>query len=364
MRLAVKFYIINMVTFMFVTTGIIYLFIINRLLNIKKINMSIGEHILLYLVIFQTLSIIIGIFFQLLSFYNIELEVKPFFMVEGNTNSSSSNTTTADTASSSAVTNTTTVNSTTTITQPVANVDNENTASRTVIERKIIIENGHWSDTIRTLFIYGTGFKVTMSRGNPRTKLFAVAGTITLDVLSKVTSNIINDPTYIRAQVQNWKITKNSMFSDAVDVDISQDKEFIKKISNKFLPDDLSTQIDAITQEILKNILSFFQPQTVDYPVDLLMDQHHYLAIFLFLLILLLFFFILNLAYVTALLIFKNKILSFFKNKYLLLYLKFQYNIMYFEFIFLIILVLYDFYIIIKISYFLCTYPIDVNFNK
>ena len=54
MRLAVKFYIINMVTFMFVTTGIIYLFIINRLLNIKKINMSIGEHILLYLVIFQT----------------------------------------------------------------------------------------------------------------------------------------------------------------------------------------------------------------------------------------------------------------------------------------------------------------------
>ena len=98
-------------------------------------------------------------------------------------------------------------------------------------------------------------------------------------------------PTYIRAHVQNWKITRNTIYPDAVDVDITQDKEFVKNISNKFLPEDLSNQIDAITQEILKNILSFFQPQTVNYPVDLLMDQHHYLAIFLFLLILLLFFF-------------------------------------------------------------------------
>ena len=82
-----------MFTFMFVNTGIIYLFIINRLLNIRKINMSNWDHILLLVVIFQTLSIIIGIFFQLLSFYNIELEVKPLFMVEGNTNNTSSNNT-------------------------------------------------------------------------------------------------------------------------------------------------------------------------------------------------------------------------------------------------------------------------------
>ena len=353
-----------MFTFMFVNTGIIYLFIINRLLNIRKINMSNWDHILLLVVIFQTLSIIIGIFFQLLSFYNIELEVKPFFMVEGNTNSTFSNTSTADTAYNSAVKNTTTVNSTTTITQPVANVVNENTTSRTVVERKIIIENGHWIDRIRAIFIYGAGLKVTLTRGYSSSKVFAAAGAVTIYYLAKLTSNIINDPTYIRAQVQNYKIIKNSLFSVAVDVDISQDKVFIKQISNNILPEDLSTKIDAITQEILKNILSFFQPQTVDYPVDLLMDQHHYLAIFLFLLILLLFFFILNLAYVTALLIFKDKILSFFKNKYLLLYIKFQYNILYIEFIFLIILVFYDFYIIIKISYFLCTYPIDVNINK
>ena len=259
---------------MFVTTGIIYLFLINRLLNIKKIYMSNWDHILLYLVIFQTLSIIIGIFFQLLSFYNIELEVKPLFMVEGNTNNTSSN---------SAVTNTTNVNTTTTIAQPVANVENENTSHRTVIERKIIIDNGNWSDTIRTLFIYGSAtYKVMLTRGNPRSRVFIITGAVTADLLAKVASNVINDPTYIRAHVQNWKITRNTIYPDAVDVDITQDKEFVKNISNKFLPEDLSNQIDAITQEILKNIFSFFQPQTVNYPVDLLMDQHHYLAIFYF----------------------------------------------------------------------------------
>ena len=225
MRLAVKFYIINMVTFMFVTTGIIYLFLINRLLNIKKIYMSNWDHILLYLVIFQTLSIIIGIFFQLLSFYNIELEVKPLFMVEGNTNNTSSN---------SAVTNTTNVNTTTTIAQPVANVENENTSHRTVIERKIIIDNGNWSDTIRTLFIYGSATcKVMLTRGNPRSRVFIITGAVTADLLAKVASNVINDPTYIRAHVQNWKITRNTIYPDAVDVDITQDKEFVKNISNK-----------------------------------------------------------------------------------------------------------------------------------
>ena len=362
---------------MFVNTGIIYLFIINRLLNIRKINMSNWDHILLLVVIFQTLSIIIGIFFQLLSFYNIELEVKPLFMVEGNTNNTSSNNTAPAsqhaswpgeaglTASNSAVTNTTNVNTTTTIAQPVANVENENTSHRTVIERKIIIDNGNWSDTIRTLFIYGSAtYKVMLTRGNPRSRVFIITGAVTADLLAKVASNVINDPTYIRAHVQNWKITRNTIYPDAVDVDITQDKEFVKNISNKFLPEDLSNQIDAITQEILKNILSFFQPQTVNYPVDLLMDQHHYLAIFLFLLILLLFFFILNLAYVTALLVFKDRILSYFKNKYILQFLRLQYNIMHIEFIFLIVFVLYDFYSIFKISYFLCTYPIDVNINK
>ena len=362
-----------MFTFMFVNTGIIYLFIINRLLNIRKINMSNWDHILLLVVIFQTLSIIIGIFFQLLSFYNIELEVKPLFMVEGNTNNTSSNNTAPAgpqggagvTASNSAVTNTTNVNTTTTIAQPVANVENENTSHRTVIERKIIIDNGNWSDTIRTLFIYGSAtYKVMLTRGNPRSRVFIITGAVTADLLAKVASNVINDPTYIRAHVQNWKITRNTIYPDAVDVDITQDKEFVKNISNKFLPEDLSNQIDAITQEILKNIFSFFQPQTVNYPVDLLMDQHHYLAIFLFLLILLLFFFILNLAYVTALLVFKDRILSYFKNKYILQFLRLQYNIMHIEFIFLIVFVLYDFYSIFKISYFLCTYPIDVNINK
>lgn len=93
-----------------------------------------------------------------------------------------------------------------------------------------------------------------------------------------------------------------------------------KKITG--LPEDFSVQLDSIYQDILSQVLSYFQPQTVNYPVELLMDQHHYLAIFLFILILLLSIFIFILAYMAVLIIFKDKILSFITNKYLLLYLK------------------------------------------
>ena len=362
MRLAVKFDIINMLTFMFVTTAIIYLFIINRLLNINKINMSHWDHILLYVVIFQTLSIIIGIFFQLLSYYNIVLEVEPLFMVEGNSNNTSTNNTVVDTSSNSAASNTTIVNA-----NPAPKVENEHSINRTVIERKIIIDNGSWAETIRSIFIYGgAGAKIVYTKpsGNPRSQIFTIATAIGIDMISKASSNVINDPSYIRSHVMNWRLTWNSKSPEVVNVDVTQDKEFVKSITEKFLPEDLSVQFDSLTQDIIKYILNFFQGQTVNYPVDLLMDQHHYLAIFLFILILLLFIIILNLAYVTVLLVFKDKILSFFKNKYVLKYLKFQYNIMFIEFILLCMLVLYDFYSILNISYFLATYPIDVNINK
>lgn len=135
-----------------------------------------------------------------------------------------------------------------------------------------------------------------------------------------------------------------------------------KKITG--LPEDFSVQLDSIYQDILSQVLSYFQPQTVNYPVELLMDQHHYLAIFLFILILLLSIFIFILAYMAVLIIFKDKILSFITNKYLLLYLKMRYKLMYAEILFLSMLILYDFYYIITISHFLCLHPIDVNINK
>ena len=366
--------------------------------------MSQWDHILLFLVILQTLSIVIGIFFQLLSFYHLELEVKPLYMAEGNSNNtnlspfegvsssnptgsaepaatinSSSNPTVSTNVASTSITSS---NSTTAASSSSGSAANPSTGNRvimipaventtahrcrTVINRNIIINNGTWSDTIRTLFIYGAaGAKIQFSRApGGRHSLFVGIGAIAADMLSRISSNIINDPSYIRQHVMNWKLFSKPNVSDEVHVHLNNDIETAKNLNLKFLPENSSFDYDSISQSILNNILNYFQPQTVDYPVDLLMDQHHYLAIFLFLLILLLFIFIIMLAYMILLLVFKDKILSFFKNKYLLLYLNLQFKVIYFEAFLLFILILYDFYNILNISYFLCIHPIDININK
>lgn len=317
------FNITNIYIYMFVNSGLIYLFIINKLVNVQKKNISYWDHLLLYLVIFQTLSIILGIFFKTLSFYNMELEVRPLFMVEGDSNNSSSNSTVANNSTTNtaatAVTQTASSN-----TASVSVTQNEHSPNRTVIERKVILDNGAFSEGIRSIFIYGSaGYRAHFVRGGtPGTKFIIMAGAIATDLFTRASLNAINDPNYIKDHVLNWKITRDALKNDGVHIDVSNDKEFLKKLTEKFLPEDFSVQLDSIYQDILSQVLSYFQPQTVNYPVELLMDQHHYLAIFLFILILLLSIFIFILAYMAVLIIFKDKILSFITNKYLLLYLK------------------------------------------
>lgn len=349
---------------MFVDSGIIYLFIINRLINIQKMNLTKWDLILLYLVIYHTLSIIIGIFFNILSVYNIELEIEPLFMVDKNTTDSSVNNSVTNT--STIATNTTVGNtSTTTVTQnTIGNNINEHTPNRTVIDRRIILDNGAWSEGVRSVFIYGgAGYKLYLLRGgSPRTRFIITSGALATDLFARVSVNIINDPNYIKNHVMNWKILRDSTNIDGVTVDVTKDQEFMKNITQKFLPENFS--LDSLYENILGHVLSYFEAQKVDYPVDLLMDQHHFLSIFLYILIILLFIFILTLGYMTFLLVFREKILSFFQNKFILLYFNIQYKIMYIEYFILSGLILYDFYMIIKISHFLCTYPIDVSINK
>jgi hypothetical protein len=73
---------------------------------------------------------------------------------------------------------------------------------------QIVHSDGTWSNTIRTLFIYGTGaFRLSLQRGGgtPGSRAFVVVSTITADTLTRIVNCTINDPSYVRNHYENWK---------------------------------------------------------------------------------------------------------------------------------------------------------------
>lgn len=69
------------------------------------------------------------------------------------------------------------------------NTNNSNINTRTTT---IIHDDGNWSNTIRTVFIYGTGiWRFSLNRTAPG-RAFTIASTG--EVLAKIVQNAINDP--------------------------------------------------------------------------------------------------------------------------------------------------------------------------
>ena len=73
---------------------------------------------------------------------------------------------------------------------------------------QIIHDDGSWSTGIRNLFIYGTGgarIIMTLRRGPlaPAQATFILGTSLLADAVSRIATNAINDPTYIRAHISN-----------------------------------------------------------------------------------------------------------------------------------------------------------------
>jgi hypothetical protein len=68
-------------------------------------------------------------------------------------------------------------------------------------QTSIIHDDGSWSNTIRSIFIYGSGalrLHLIRNAGTPSTRAFVLAGTIATDLGTKVLNNTINDSNYIK----------------------------------------------------------------------------------------------------------------------------------------------------------------------
>lgn len=229
----------------------------------------------------------------------------------------------------------------------------------------IVHNDGTWSNSIRQIFIYGTGaLRLTLlkSGGTPITRSFVIASTLAVDVATRALTNSLNDPTYVRNHVNNWKqIWKGN---EEVSIDVSRDKEtidMINNISKKFIPDNLNELYNNLLNNIINVFKNILEPVSVSYSNELLSDQIYGISILLFILSILIIILFLSFILNILLLIYSDKILSYFTNKYIRWYIIFNKKIIGIEVFLLSFTLLYS---MIYMSYgihFIATHPIQFN---
>lgn len=269
------------------------------------------------------------------------------------------------------------------------NVNNNNETQTT---REIIMTNGTWASTVGSVFIYGIAalhFQFMRAPGTGFRKVGLGLGAFIVDAGGKFIENAINDPSYIRDHQRNWKMmwetdSTGGVSGENVKVDISGDTGLLNQLqeavknTTSFLPSSSlpNTFTGAVTSpsevnnselgstfinDLIIPLINTLKPQQVDYSVDLLMDQHHLIAICLFIMTLTALFLFFVFLYNVVLFIYKDKILNYFTNKYIVLYLKLQFKILNIEIIIIALLILYYFYFLIIGLHFLAIFPINVN---
>lgn len=187
-----------------------------------------------------------------------------------------------------------------------------------------------------------------------------------LDAAGNVVANLVNDPNYVRANIQNWKIFQKGNTPGEYEVDISADTETFKKIKkeesnkNSFLPEDLDIENlqNQILDTIMEYIRPYIQPVTVNYSQDLLVDQVQILSLMSLIIALiitgmLIFLFLNILIYMNS-----DRILKFFKNKYILLYVNLQLKFIAIEVVLSTLVILYGMGILIYALHFIVTHPL------
>lgn len=154
--------------------------------------------------------------------------------------------------------------------------------------------------------------------GTPGQRAFVVGTTILSEAASKAILNAVNDPTYIREHIDNWKII---IEGDKAEIDVGKDPDMMDKI-NKLVPDgsgdfglgDFTAKMFNTIVDTLKPIL---EPVHVDYSNALLAEQIYGISILLFILSIFLIGLLLAFMFNVIILVYSDKLLNLFTNKYI-----------------------------------------------
>lgn len=210
---------------------VLYFFTINIFYHKNNVKLSILDHILILIVIWQIVIHIFSFLFGIFSFFepnNIDFVCHM--------------------------------------------TDSTDTTSRST---KVIHQDGNWSDSIRSLFIYGSAAARIhlQATSNPR-KFGIAAGAVIAESVAKFLTNAINGPTYIKDHVHNWKLTWAS--NDSVSIETQTDP-IIKDTTSNFISLPFSGNEwsnflgnKILIEKIFTPIITLLKPETVDYSIELL----------------------------------------------------------------------------------------------
>nr|WVH38304.1 hypothetical protein [Trametes meyenii] len=234
---------------------------------------------------------------------------------------------------------------------------NTNNATTTIIQN-----DGSWSNSIRTLFIYGTGayrFHLINNTGTPGSRFFVIASTVAGDTISKVVNNIINE-SYVINPFVNWKAIWPLKCEASVPVEAETVNKLINTISNSYInnSDSNSDFLQLFLNSIFTHFKRILEPVQVNYSNEVLANQIHDISLLLFILSLIIVFLIIILLLNILLYINMDSIIKIFKNKYIKWYLLINKKFLSIEIFILGITILIFMQTLITGIHFIATHPI------
>ena len=248
------------------------------------------------------------------------------------------------------------------------NAPTETTTNISNTTTTIIHSDGSWSNTIRSLFIYGTGaYRLHFLRagGTPGSRAFVITSTIVTDTVTRVINNTINDPSYVKNNYMNWKAIWLNQSEGSAGVQV--DTETLNKLSNvtknNFVGDgsNINELVQSLINSIFENLQFILEPVQVNYSTEMLADQIYHISILLFIVSILITGLIIVLLLNIFLYINMDRIINYFNNKFIKWYLTFNKKILGMEIFLLGGTILYFMYSLSVGLRFIATHPIIIN---
>lgn len=234
-----------------------------------------------------------------------------------------------------------------------------NTSANTT-NTQIIHSDEGWAQGIKSIFIYGTGamrFHLLRAGGTPMQRNFILASTIAADNAAAALRNAINNPEYVEKHIGTWANIFKGTNASTLEINVLKDTETAEKLSqvSSCFTDNNEDKITNFVLEYLKPIL---EPVSVDYSNEVLATQIYGISILLFMLSVLIMILLLGFLLNIIILVYSDKLMSLFTNKYIRWYIALNKKLIGIEICFLGTSLIYFMYNLSAGIHFIATHPI------
>jgi hypothetical protein len=248
-----------------------------------------------------------------------------------------------------------------------SNVNNVQPTSGSNTNTTIIHSNDGWAQGIKSIFIYGTGvlrLHLLRGGGTPFQRGFVIASTFAADAAATALKNSINDPEYVEKHINSWSRIFKGNNNSTLELNVDKDTETLgtlKDIKDKFISDDMNSISEKIINSLLDILKPILEPVSVNYSNEILANQIYGISIILFILSVLILILLIAFMINILILVYSDKLLNLFNNKYIRWYIAFNKKIIGIEICFLGGSILYFMFQLSLGIHFIATHPIKIS---